>query len=132
MQNYVKTFELNLTKKRWTHYTLYSVTFALYFSTLHLHDFSSATNSPYVSWCFSGINLNILLKLMLKKTPNIKNWYIPYILSVLGIVASVIIEGININSIIQGLIAAGIAVYSHQLGKQCINCISKSSDKSTE
>ena len=70
--------------------------------------------------------------LMLKKTPNIKNWYIPYILSVLGIVASVIIEGININSIIQGLIAAGIAVYSHQLCKQCIKCISKPSDKSTE
>ncbi len=65
MQNYVKTLELNLTKKRWTHYTLYSVTFALYFSTLHLHDFSSATNSPYVSWCFSGINLNILLKLLI-------------------------------------------------------------------
>ena len=61
-----------------------------------------------------------VIGLILKQTPHIKNWLIPYILSVIGIVLCIIILGFSINSVLQGLIATGVAVYVHQLSKQRI------------
>ncbi|MDQ5984052.1 MAG: hypothetical protein RUMPE_01083 [Eubacteriales bacterium SKADARSKE-1] len=59
-----------------------------------------------------------LIGLFLKQTPKIPNWSIPYILSVLGVIACNIIMGIGMESTIQGIIVTGVAVYVHQLGKQ--------------
>lgn len=67
--------------------------------------------------------------LFLKKTPNVKNWSIPYILSAFGIIACFIIDGLSFSSFLQGLLSAGVAVYVHQLGKQCIGCTTEQSEK---
>ena len=66
--------------------------------------------------------------LILKQTPKVKNWTIPYILTALGVISCSIILGFNINSIVQGVIAAGVAVYFHQLGKCCNKFVKTKSD----
>ena len=65
----------------------------------------------------------IIIGLMLKKTKYIKDWTIPIILGVIGILFSILILGFNkgftgpiiLNGILQGILAAGAAVYVHQL-----------------
>ena len=65
----------------------------------------------------------IILGLMIKKIPKIKDWKIPIILGVLGIAMAIAIFGLKdgfagptiLNGIIQGILAAGMAVYVHQL-----------------
>ena len=54
----------------------------------------------------------------LKSTPNIPDWPIPYILGVLGIVGAIAIMGVSVNSVIQGILVAGAAVYTNQTIKQ--------------
>ncbi len=65
----------------------------------------------------------IILGLMLKSIPFIKDWTIPIILGIISIVlASLIITSKNgltlvaiANGIIQGILCSGMAVYIHQL-----------------
>ena len=71
-----------------------------------------------------------ILGLILKQTPMVENWTIPYILTVLGVISCIIILGFNINSVVQGVIAAGVAVYFHQLGKGCNKFVSPKNDDS--
>lgn len=62
----------------------------------------------------------------LKKTPSFPNWLIPVMLGIIGIIFGLLIEftqkGFNLTAIlygfINGIIAAGIAVYGHQIVKQ--------------
>ncbi len=66
-----------------------------------------------------------IIGIFLKQTPKVKNWAIPYILSLLGIIACNLILGFSINSTLQGILTTGVAVYAYQLykeGKICINC----------
>ncbi|MBU9710149.1 phage holin family protein [Bacillus tamaricis] len=55
---------------------------------------------------------------MLKDTPKIMDWTIPYLLLILGVVLSVLIMGVSIDSFIQGILVTGAAVFTHQLVKQ--------------
>jgi H+/gluconate symporter-like permease len=65
----------------------------------------------------------IILGLMLKKTEYIKDWTIPIILGVIGSLFAILILGFEngfvgqviLNGILQGILAAGMAVYVHQL-----------------
>lgn len=65
----------------------------------------------------------IILGLMLKKAEYIKDWTIPIIIGVIGILFAVLILGFEngfigqviLNGILQGILAAGMAVYVHQL-----------------
>ena len=65
----------------------------------------------------------IIIGLMLKKVSQIRDWTIPIVLGVIGIVLAIAIlsfeEGFTgptiLNGIIQGILAAGMAVYVHQL-----------------
>lgn len=65
----------------------------------------------------------IIIGMMLKKIENIKDWTIPIILGVIGILFAIMILGfkegfsgpIILNGILQGILAAGMAVYVHQL-----------------
>ncbi|NFC86236.1 hypothetical protein EXN13_00680 [Clostridium botulinum] len=59
-----------------------------------------------------------VLGIMLKQTNKIKDWTIPWILLVVGIIGSISLMGLNPNSIIQGILATGAAVYTNQLIKQ--------------
>ncbi|WML44710.1 phage holin family protein [Neobacillus sp. PS3-40] len=57
---------------------------------------------------------------IVKNTPKIKNWLIPYILLVLGVVLAGLMMGFSVNSFIQGVLVAGTAVFGHQIVKQTI------------
>lgn len=65
----------------------------------------------------------IIIGMMLKRVESIKDWTIPIILGVIGILFAIMILGfkegftgpIILNGILQGILAAGMAVYVHQL-----------------
>lgn len=59
-----------------------------------------------------------VLGMMLKNTEKIKDWTIPWILLVVGILGSIALIGLNVNAVIQGILTAGAAVFGDQLVKQ--------------
>lgn len=60
----------------------------------------------------------MILGAMLKTTPKIANWVIPYILLVVGTVLALFLLGFDVNGFIQGVLISGTAVFAHQLYKQ--------------
>ena len=69
-----------------------------------------------------------IIGLFLKQTPKVKNWIIPYILSIISIIFCNVTMGFSFDSTIQAIIAAGLAVYVHQLGKEGKVCLAGSDD----
>lgn len=59
-----------------------------------------------------------IIGLFLKNIPNVKDWTIPWILTCIGVIFSISINGLSGTSILQGIICAGLSVYSNQLIKQ--------------
>ncbi|WP_336634186.1 phage holin family protein [Lysinibacillus fusiformis] len=55
---------------------------------------------------------------VLKNTPKMQDWLIPYILLVFGITFTIGVMGITMQSIVQGVLVSGAAVFSNQLYKQ--------------
>lgn len=55
---------------------------------------------------------------ILKATPNMPDWTIPYALLAIGIVGAVLLMGSTPQAYIQGILVAGAAVLGHQLIKQ--------------
>lgn len=55
---------------------------------------------------------------IVKKTPAIPDWLIPYILLVIGAAGGLVTVGLTAEGVIQGILAAGAAVLGHQLVKQ--------------
>ena len=62
-----------------------------------------------------------IIGMMLKSTPKVHDWLIPYILLVIGILGAVGILGISVKSVIQGILVTGASVYANQLIKQVKN-----------
>lgn len=61
----------------------------------------------------------LVLGYFLKRTPKIQDWMIPWALIVTGIVlACGILKAFTVESVVQGILAAGIASLTHQLWKQ--------------
>lgn len=60
----------------------------------------------------------LIIGAMIKGTPNVKDWLIPYILLGTGIVFTVGLIGFNIDAILQGVLVSGAAVFTHELYKQ--------------
>lgn len=58
---------------------------------------------------------------LLKEIPRIQNWLIPWVLLVVGVLATMGIMGFTIESAIQGVLVAGASVFGHQLLKQTQN-----------
>ncbi|MGE7912499.1 phage holin family protein [Lysinibacillus xylanilyticus] len=58
---------------------------------------------------------------VLKNTPKMQDWQIPYILLLLGVLFTIGIMGINIQAIVQGVLVSGAAVFANQLYKQYSN-----------
>lgn len=50
----------------------------------------------------------------LKKTPKVQDWMIVYILILLGIIFTMFLLGPTVDALLQGIIAAGVAVLGHQ------------------
>jgi len=63
----------------------------------------------------------LILGKIIKGTPNIKHWTIPYVLLILGIAFTIALTGFNVDSVIQGVLVSGAAVFGHQLVKQAKN-----------
>ncbi|KOS64612.1 phage holin family protein [Lysinibacillus agricola] len=55
---------------------------------------------------------------VLKNTPKMLDWLIPYILLFLGVLFTIGIMGINMPAIVQGILVSGAAVFANQLYKQ--------------
>jgi len=55
---------------------------------------------------------------VIKHTPLIPNWLIPYILLALGAVGGLLVVSADVSGAVQGMLAAGLAVLGHQLVKQ--------------
>ncbi len=59
-----------------------------------------------------------ILGMILKNTERISDRYIPVILLAFGIAGAIAIMGLNIESVIQGVLVTGATVYANQLVKQ--------------
>ena len=57
---------------------------------------------------------------IIKETPKAKDWIIPYVLLVISILLSSFILGFSADAVMQGVLAAGIAVFSNELVKQAV------------
>jgi MFS superfamily sulfate permease-like transporter len=55
---------------------------------------------------------------MLKNTPKMPDWLIPWTLLIVGILLAVLIMGDPLQGVIQGILVAGATVMAHQLIKQ--------------
>ena len=69
-------------------------------------------NSPGSTVSLSAV-LVILMR-MVKATP-IPNWLIPWIAGVCGVIGQCLMTGWNIESVLQGLLAGGGAVYAQNI-----------------
>lgn len=78
-------------------------------------------NEYIVEQALIVIPVLLILGAIIKNTPNIKDWLIPYILLGLGVIFTVALTGFNIDSIIQGVLVSGAAVFGNQLYKQAKN-----------
>lgn len=62
-----------------------------------------------------------VIGMMLKSTPKVQDWLIPYILLALGILGAVGILGVSTKAVIQGILVTGATVFTNQLIKQVKN-----------
>ena len=60
----------------------------------------------------------LIIGKVMKQTPQIRNWLIPYILLFFGITFTIYLIGTNVEAILQGILLTGTAVYGNQLFKQ--------------
>ena len=61
----------------------------------------------------------LVLGYFLKRTPRVQDWMIPWSLTAAGIaLACGILQAMTVESVVQGILAAGIASLTHQLWKQ--------------
>lgn len=59
-----------------------------------------------------------VIGLILKSIPKVPNFIITLVILVLGILFSVFVIGFDVNGVVQGIVASGVAVLGHQLVKQ--------------
>jgi len=62
-----------------------------------------------------------VIGLILKNTPKVPDWLIPWILLMIGIALAVFLLGDLLQGIIQGALVTGATVLAHQLVKQTID-----------
>lgn len=60
----------------------------------------------------------LILGKIIKETPTVKDWIIPYVLLILGTGFTVALLGFNVDAVIQGVLVSGAAVFGHQLYAQ--------------
>jgi len=60
----------------------------------------------------------------LKQTPSVPNWSIVYAVTVAAVVIVSLLTGFNAESVIQGVLCGGVAVYGHQLVNQGLKALS--------
>ena len=68
--------------------------------------------------CLILIPVLYIIGMILKNLEFIKDKYIPLILLPIGIAMAIAISGIEVNSVIQGILVTGVTVYGNQIFKQ--------------
>ena len=71
-----------------------------------------------VEKCLILIPVLYVIGAILKNLEFIKDKYIPLILLPIGIAMAIAISGIEVNSVIQGILVTGVTVYGNQIFKQ--------------
>ena len=71
-----------------------------------------------VEKCLILIPVLYVIGTILKNLEFIKDKYIPLILLPIGIAMAIAISGIDVNSVIQGILITGVTVYGNQIFKQ--------------
>lgn len=77
---------------------------------------------PKISSVVAGL---LVMGGILKSIPKIPNWTIPFILLAIGITFSILTLGVTSEAVLQGIIATGISVFTHQIAKQGKDGITK-------
>ena len=60
----------------------------------------------------------LILGKIIKDTPRVKDWTIPYVLLFIGVAITFALLGFNVDAFLQGVLVSGAAVFSNQLYKQ--------------
>ena len=68
--------------------------------------------------CLILIPVLYIVATILKNLEFIKDKYIPLILLPIGIALAIAIKGIDVNSVMQGILVTGVTVYGNQIFKQ--------------
>ena len=68
--------------------------------------------------CLILIPVLYVIGMILKNLERIEDKYIPLILLPVGIALAIAIKGIDVNSVIQGILVTGVTVYGNQIFKQ--------------
>ena len=68
--------------------------------------------------CLILIPVLYIVATILKNLEFIKDKYIPLILLPIGVALAIVIKGIDVNSVIQGILVTGVTVYGNQIFKQ--------------
>ena len=71
--------------------------------------------SYIIEKCLILVPALLVLGSILKGTEKVKDKYIPLILLPLGIVGAIALGGFTVDSVIQGILVTGAAVYCNQL-----------------
>lgn len=66
------------------------------------------------------IPMLIILGEIIKKTPNVKAWLIPYILLIVGVICSFLLLGFHVDAFVQGVLVSGTAVFGYELVKNAV------------
>lgn len=66
---------------------------------------------------------------VLKETPSVANWAIYWIVMALGVVAGLVIVGLNADGVIQGILAGALAITGHQGFKQTAKAVNETTGK---
>lgn len=54
----------------------------------------------------------------LKKTPRVPDWTIIYAVTIFAVGVVIAVSGVNVDSVLQGVLCGAVAVYGNQLIKQ--------------
>ncbi len=65
-----------------------------------------------------------IIGLLLKRTPGLPDWLIPWILLAFGMSGGFFLRGMQVDGLLQGVLVTGVTVFGHQLYKQT-TCKSK-------
>jgi hypothetical protein len=66
-----------------------------------------------------------VMGLLLKRTPRLPDWLIPWILLALGMTGGFFLSEMQFSGLLQGVLVTGVTVFTHQIYKQT-TCKSKS------
>ena len=67
----------------------------------------------------------VFMGAMIKQAAFIKDAYIPFILTVIGVTFAVFVQGFNVTSVLQGIVCTAIAVYGNNVVKQASELLNK-------